>query len=354
MEESVYTNLMRTLSLGENRVEKGNIDTIRNALRHALEQISKTSVPVISKVARHVHRQIRRNEIMSHFNTVSDFDHEDMPNDLENACTLNGIRDNGQTLEALSNLFISQWFDKDLNGREGLLHGADIMFTIGPMVAKMLQEGEKVQEIENVRFHLPVTNQLEIHVFEENTYIDHLINGRKPAITATINTDERKICVVAFETDIPIARRAASNTFVKTICAEPLADAIIDEKPPTAGIRLNKLSRKDQHFYDKLRKKNHVGIVSTTLLDIVITAATALAHAGHIPNERPLGGGFQNFVFSKPLQITKGCVFAFTKIGKPKTTSSGAMIYPLHFIFEGPLEEEVATGIFNWVSRPCN
>ena len=277
-----------------------------------------------------------------------------MPDDLADACTQDGIHENGRTLAAKSNLFISQWFDKELSGKEGLLHGTDAMFVIGPMIARMLYEDEHVQEIENIRFHLPVTNQLEFYVGEDKSEIDFFSRDRKPAITASIRTGKRQIIVMAFETDQPIERRAASNTFVQKICAIPFAEAIIDKMPPTRGIKLKKLNIKDQHHYDKLRQQNHVGMVTTTLLDTVVTAAIALGHAGHIPNENPLGGGFQNLVLSKPHQLTRGCTFAFTEIGEPKTTASGAQIYPLHFVFEGPFEEEVATGIFNWVSRPNN
>lgn len=303
-------------------------------------------------------------------NTCSGFKHDKMTADFDNGLISKKPEEIGESgvFHAESELFIGEWFDPDLDGKPGIVHGADLMYTIGKLVDELMQT--EIEDIEEIRFNSPIKNAVNIFIITREGRRIQSQEGIKPIMTAKVRMRNGQTveiqCFDKGEGD-PITKRSASNTFVQHICIKPLTQhaaaikwAQQNEKdftpPESFEVELKALPSDQQAAFAKFYAKNPNGITGSTALDIVITATQVLAalgeEAGGIRQENSLGAGFQNVTLPPAHKLITGCRLRLTPQRNLVRKTEKAEFWPIQFVFlDNETNQPIGEGIFNWVNR---
>lgn len=272
--------------------------------------------------------------IVTQLPSTTNLDHSSMPTDL--SCLEGGVSNTHGLYNARTRLFGSHWF-------EGIkVHGADVMFET------ILEKDENIYEIESIKFLQAMSHQLNLLVYQGHD--NH--QDSKPAIIGKVKTNKgRSFQISAFQTTETITEKKASNTFVDDICAYPLAQSNLRVGE---DIRLNALPHELQVAYDQMSTQNPIAMASTTIMDIMITTATALVIKNRIGSERQTGGGFENLKFFHPEEITSGAILTIDDIPEEPPTETKTIqgvstiitTYPLKMTLKSASGQTIATGTF--------
>lgn len=303
--------------------------------------------------------------IKATLNTASGFEEDRMTADIQNGLLAEPAQEISPGIyRAESRLFIGEWFDPQLSGESGIVHGADFMFLMSKLVEQTT--GSTIENVTEIRFNGVVKNEVDVFVSKRHATEDE----RKPLMTAKVklkNGEDLYISAYDKGQEYPIKNRSASNTFVQHICVDPMirhgARIKWDQKndpifvPPTNfEIELDALSTTQQAAFAKFYAKNPTGLTASTALDIVITGAQVLAYlgqkAGGIPEENALGAGFSNTTLPPVDKLLNGCKLRLTVLNDRIRQTAKAEFWPIQFEFiDSDTDKILGQGTFNWVNR---
>lgn len=309
-------------------------------------------------------QKMEASRITNTLNTASGLSPENMIADFEHGLLANPPQETARGVcHAESRLFISEWFDPKLEGKAGIVHGADFMYIISKLVEQTTDS--EIAGVTEIQFTGVVKNEVDLFVSRGPAPED----TKKPVMTATIRLKNgADLIITAYDKpDKPITQRSASNTFVQHLCVKSLTKhaakikwALQHDKdftPPTNfEIELSPLPPDQQAAFAKFHTKNPTGFTASTALDIVITGTQVLAYlgrkAGGIPEINALGAGFSNVTLPPVEKLINGCKLRLTVLNDNIRTTAKAEFWPIKFEFiDIDTNATLGQGIFNWVNR---
>lgn len=304
-------------------------------------------------------------QIAGTLNTASGFHHDRMTADFENGLLAHPPREIADGIfHTESSLFIGEWFDPQLEGKGGIVHGADFMYMISKLVDQTTDSA--IESVTEIRFNGVVKNEIDIYISRGPAPED----SHKSVVTARIHLKNgADIYITAYDKpDKPITQRSASNTFAQHLCVAPLTHYAAAIKwaqqnnqdfipPANFEIELKALSLDQQAAFNGFYRKNPTGLTASTALDIVITGTQVLAYlereAGGIPKVNALGAGFSNVTLPPVNKLTTGCKLRLTVLRERIRTTERAKFWPIQFTFLDSKNDDavLGQGTFNWVNR---
>jgi len=319
-----------------------------------------------SPISAETWKRAEASRIKSRLNTASGISHEKMTADFDHGLIVSPVHTPKDGIyHAVSTLFIGDWFDPKLNGKPGIVHGADFMHMVSKLVEQV--SPSEIDHIEEIRFSGVVRNELDIFISTKEGGLNQDV--AKPEMTAKVRMKNGQIVeIAAFQrTGHPIEQRSASNTFVQHLCVDPLTKHAAEIKlaqqtekdftpPETFEVTLDPLPADQIPAFTKLYAKNPNGITGSTALDIVITGTQVLAalgeEAGGIREQNSLGAGFKNVILPPAHKLITGCKLRLEVQRDNVRRTEKAEFWPIHFTFlDSETNQGIGQGTFNWVNR---